>query len=102
MKHLCNCGEIVEAEGDNLLIADCPNCGKYYLYASEVNTPLDENKLLKEIQSKVHSHKEVLEELLLDDDVTSFVYQDTHLEQNDAVEEVNDVVKVKPRAAKRR
>ena len=95
MKHLCNCGEIVEAEGDNLLIADCPNCGKYYLYLDELLTPLDESKLLKEIQSKVHSHKEVLEELLLDDDVIPFVYGET-------VEPISEEVKVKPRAAKRR
>lgn len=71
----------------------------YYLYASEVNTPLNEENLLKNIQSKVHSHKEVLEELLLDDDVAPYVY---HSEENDVVEEVNDIVKVKPRAAKRR
>lgn len=101
MKHLCSCGEIVEAEGDSLLVADCPNCGKYYIYTSEVLTPLDESKLLKEIQSKVHSHKEVLEELLLDEELTPF--QPLPISHEDILEDDEEMpVKVKPRAAKRR
>ena len=101
MKHLCNCGEIVNAEGNSLLIATCPNCGMYYLYKSELIHPHNEEQLLKDIQSKVHSHKEVVEELLLDDEVTPYIYipDDEKFEDKDDEEMP---VKVKPRAAKRR
>lgn len=39
MKHLCDCGQIVEAEGENLLVATCINCGSYYIYAHEIREP---------------------------------------------------------------
>lgn len=39
MKHQCDCGQIVEAEGDNLLVATCINCGSYYLYRHEIREP---------------------------------------------------------------
>ena len=99
MKHLCNCGEIVDADGDFMKIATCPNCGMYYIYANEIVHPHNEsdNKLLKEIQSKVHSHKEVVDELLLDDEVTPFIYG-----SEETIVDDEAPVKVKPRPAKRR
>lgn len=67
MKHQCDCGQIVEAEGENLLVATCINCGSYYIYAHEIRIP----------------HEEVVKEL-------------THSEENDVVEPVNEVVKPRP------
>ena len=43
MKHICDCGEIVEAEGSPL-IATCPHCGSYYLYPEQVRTPTETTK----------------------------------------------------------
>lgn len=50
MKHQCDCGQIVEAEGGNLLVATCINCGSYYIYAHEIRIPHEEvvKELLEE------------------------------------------------------
>jgi len=93
MKHLCNCGEIVEADGKSLLIATCPNCGMYYIYADEIVHPHND-RLLKDIQSKVHpTHAIVVEE-----DARPFIAE----ELKDIPCDMTEPVKVKPRAAKRR
>lgn len=94
MKHLCNCGEIVDAEGDVLKVATCKNCGSYYIYAHEIVSPLEEDEsLLKDIHSKVHStHNIVVEE-----DARPFIKEEIK-----ELPITDEPTKVKPRQAKRR
>ena len=94
MKHLCNCGEIVNAEGDVLKIATCKNCGTYYIYAHEIVPPYSEDEsLLKDIHSKVHStHNVVVEE-----DARPFIKEEIK-----ELPITDEPTKVKPRQAKRR
>ena len=94
MKHLCNCGEIVDADGDFMKIATCPNCGMYYIYANEIVHPHNdsENNLLKEIQSKVHSTHNIV----VEDDAIPYV------REVEKIEPSQEEVKVKPRPCKRR
>ena len=65
MKHLCNCGEIVEVGGEFTKIANCPNCGMYYV--DHIVHP-HEQELLREIEGKVHA-------------------QNNHSDEDDIVEE---------------
>ena len=94
MKHLCNCGEIVNAEGDVLKIATCKNCGTYYIYAHEIVPPYEKDEsLLKDIHSKVHStHNVVVEE-----DARPFIKEEIK-----ELPVTDEPTKVKPRQAKRR
>ena len=43
MKHLCQCKTIanLETSNPNLYVAECPNCGKYYIYPQNVNSPIE-------------------------------------------------------------
>lgn len=50
MKHRCSCGEIVEAEGEGLLVATCINCGSYYIYQNEI---VDPNLIVEEAEEEV-------------------------------------------------
>ena len=94
MKHLCSCGEIVNAEGDVLKIATCKNCGTYYIYAHETVPPYEKDEsLLKDIHSKVHStHNIVVEE-----DARPFIKEEIK-----ELPITDEPTKVKPRQAKRR
>ncbi len=52
MRHLCECGEWVDAVGEGTVLnVNCPNCGNYYLFAHKINNP--ELRLKAEIESKV-------------------------------------------------
>ena len=51
LKHLCECGEIVEAKGEGILLdVNCKNCGNYCLFTHQVNSPCE---LKEEIEHKV-------------------------------------------------
>jgi len=56
MKHLCDCGEIVEAEGSPL-IATCPHCGSYYLYPEQIRPVNLETTNLEEDKPKPRAAK---------------------------------------------
>lgn len=60
MKHLCSCGEVVDAQGDGILkIATCKNCGTYYVYNHQIVEPKEEHSseevLKEEIEHKVQA-----------------------------------------------
>ena len=57
LKHLCSCGEVVEAKGDTVLLTvGCPNCGTYCIFTHQIINPHKKEEVLKEeIEHKVQA-----------------------------------------------